>query len=402
MSTISYSYFNSLLFNLFSDNTSFISKPKVKASKPETLKETKLESNISDPRVSFFEERVASLENGTNAIATKSVKSARFSIIKNLLEPGDNVVTFNSWSLYHEDKSLYGRLGIEIKISDDGQLDTFRKLIDENTKLIYLETISPKYINIPDYQKITSHARSLGIPVVVDNSASVGGYLVSPIFNRANIVIESLEDYLPTYVKYKTVVIDGGNFAWQNSRITKFASKNVQASEKNRNNANSVDIIELYRKNTTARTDHFLIPKDPFSLATRLEAIPEKAQLKSDNAIKLARYLNSHYLIKNVNYTGLPTNNSHFLALTFLHNGFGNYLSFNLSARQDLVHSFYQELKKEIPLKRNLSYDPSTQTIYLNAPAIEFEELVSYFDKVLNLLKGSLEYYKTFREPFYV
>ena len=389
MTAIAYSYFNTLLFNLFNDNNT--SAPKAKTKKTAILKETKLESNISNPSVSFLEERIASLENGKGAIAAKSVKSARFSLIKNLLEAGDNVVTFNSWSLYHEDKKLYNQIGVTVQLSEDGKLNTFKRLINEKTKLIYLETISPKYINIPDFQKITSIAKSLGIPVVVDNSASVGGYLTSPITENANIVIESLEDYLPTQVKYKTVVIDGGNFDWKNSRIFKFE-----------NAPNKTNIITRYRAVQTAERVHFLIPRDPFSLATRLEAIPQKAQLKSDNALKLARYLESHYLVKTTNHTGLTSSGSHFNALTYFHNGFGNYLSFNLAARQDLTQSFYQELGKEVSLRRNLSFDPKTQTIYLNVPAIEFEELVTYFDKVFNLLKTSLEYYKVFREPFYV
>ena len=267
MTAIAYSYFNTLLFNLFNDNNT--SAPKAKTKKTAILKETKLESNISNPSVSFLEERIASLENGKGAIAAKSVKSARFSLIKNLLEAGDNVVTFNSWSLYHEDKKLYNQIGVTVQLSEDGKLNTFKRLINEKTKLIYLETISPKYINIPDFQKITSIAKSLGIPVVVDNSASVGGYLTSPITENANIVIESLEDYLPTQVKYKTVVIDGGNFDWKNSRIFKFE-----------NAPNKTNIITLYRAVQTAERVHFLIPRDPFSLATRLEAIPQKAQLK--------------------------------------------------------------------------------------------------------------------------
>lgn len=388
MTAIAYSYFNTLLFNLFNDNRTLTAKPKAK--RTATLKETKLESNISDPSVSFLEERIASLENGTSAIAAKSVKSARFSLIKNLLEAGDNVVTFNSWSLFHEDKELYSRIGVTIQLSEDGKLSTFKNLINEKTKLIYLETISPRFINIPDFQKITSYAKSLGIPVVVDNSASVGGYLVSPIFNNANIVIEALEDYLPTQVKYKTVVIDGGNFDWKNSRISKLEKQ-----------LNQTNIIDLYRTQQTAEREHFLIPRDPFSLATRLEAIPQKAQQKSDNALKLARYLESHYLVKTINHTGLTSSNSHFAALTYFHNGFGSILSFNLAARQDLTQGFYQELGKEISLRRNLSFDLQTQTIYLNVPAVDFEELKSQFDKVLNLLKSSLEYYKVFREPFF-
>lgn len=387
MTAIAYSYFNTLLFNLFNDNRTYTAKPKTK--RATTLKETRLEPNISDPSVSFLEDRIASLENGKSAIAAKSVKSARFSLIKNLLETGDNVVTFNSWSLYHEDKNAYNRIGIDIKLSEDGKLDSFKKLIDEKTKLVYLETISTRFINIPDFQKITSYAKSLGIPVVVDNSSSVGAYLVSPFFNNANLVIESLEDYLPAQVKYKTVVIDGGNFDWKNSRISKLAQ-------------HKTDIIDLYRAEQTAEREHFLIPRDPFSLATRLEAIPQKAQQKSDNALKLARFLDSQYLVKTVNHPGLTSSNSHFSALTYFHNGFGSHLSFTLSGRQNLTQSFYQELSKEIPLRRNLSFDPQTQTIYLNVPAIEYDELVTYFDKVLNLLKTSLEYYKVFREPFYV
>lgn len=365
-------------------------------------------TSISDPRVSFLEERIASLEKGVGAAAAKSVKSARFSIIKNLLEKGDNVVTFNSWALYAEDRKLYDRLGINIRLSVDGNLATLKQLIDQNTKLVYLETISPRFINIPDFQKIISHAHSLGIPVVVDNTGSVGGYLTQPIANKANLIVESLEDYLPVHAKYKAVVVDGGNFKWSNGKFPKLSNNtyrllNLKEGKdvKGKGVFDVINLLDFFRKSSIHLNDKYLIPSDPFSLAKRLEDIPSKVQLKSDNAFKLSKYLNNHPLIKSVQYTGFTNNPSYFQTTSFFQNGYGHYLSFNLLTDNKSALGLFDDLTKHFPLKKKVTFDRKSNTFYVNVPAIEYSELRSLFELALQVVEDRLDFQYVTEEPLY-
>jgi O-acetylhomoserine (thiol)-lyase len=404
MSILTYSYFNSLLYSFFSPalfdtrtlkRSGAISVPKEPVS-------------ISDPRVSFLEDRIASLENGVAAVAAKSVKSIRYSLIKNLLEKGDNVVTFNSWALYTEDRKLYDRIGVTIRLSADGQLSTFKKLVDARTKLVYLETISPRFLNVPDFQKIISYAQSLGIPVVVDNTGGAGGYLTRPIDEKANLVIESLEDYLPNRAKFKAILVDGGNFAWSNGKYPKLSEGNYRLIQlkdgselKGKGFFDVFNLLDFFRKRHFASQDAYLIPGDPFSLANRLEAISSKAQLKSDNALKLAKFLSNHPFVKSVQYTGFASNPSYFQTTSFFRNGFGHYLSFELFTENKNAILLLEELKQHFALKKRLTFDEKTRTFYLNVPAIEFEELKGHFENSFLLLEDALDAHYVFNEPLY-
>ncbi len=405
MSVISYSYFHQLLYAFFAP----FSLTETKSVKRRIAVETPKEPvSISDPRVSFLEERMASLENGVSAVAGKSVKSLRFTLIKHLLERGDNVVTFNSWELYAQDKPLFDRLGISIRLSADGQLDTFKNLVDAKTKLVYLETISPKYVNVPDFQKIIRYAREFGIPVVVDNTGGAGGYLTRPLDEKANLVIESLEDYLPGHAKFKAVLVDGGNFGWSDGKFPQLSRGNyrlIQLKDGKELNGKEVfdvfHLLDFFKKNKATLQDTYLIPSDPFSLSNRLESIPAKVQLKSDNALKLAKYLTRHPLVKSVHYTGLASSPSYFQATRFFRNGFGHYLSFTLFADQADLCSVWEELRQHFSLKKKLSWDEKSGTFYLNVPAVEFEELKGHFELALGALEQTFEFPSIANELLY-
>ena len=348
---------------------------------------SKSHQELNDPRVSFMEQRIASLEGGVDALAVKSLRSARFKVIKSLIEKGENVVTFNSWSLAKEDKAMYDRIGVEIKLPEDGKLSTFRSLVNEKTKLIYLETISSHFVNIPDFIKITLYAKILKIPVIVDNSASVGGYLFKPFNNRANIVIESLEDFLPKTTRQKAIIIDGGNYDWFNGKYDRLAySKlgffNAETGKelKDKKSFPNLHLVDFLRKKSNNGHNEYPIPQDPFSLIKKLEEIPEKIQLRSENAHKLNQFLKKNNHILRVEYTGDPNGKSYCEALKYLKHGFGYFLSFTLNEQPAIAGKFFEILRRHSAFKNRLTYDTSKSKGYLSVPGVEFEELQENFE----------------------
>ncbi|MBC7388076.1 MAG: PLP-dependent transferase [Opitutaceae bacterium] len=348
---------------------------------------TQSHQQLNDPRYSFLEQRIASLEGGVDALAVKSLRSARFKLIISLLEKGENVVTFNSIILAKEDKALYDRLGIQIRLPEDGSLETFFSLIDEKTKLIYLEIISSHFINVPDFIKIIQHAESLEIPVVVDNTGSAGGYLFKPLMHRANIVIESLEDFLPPSTKQKAVIVDGGNYDWFNGNYNRLAWSKLHYYHLLDEQEASIDItlpnlhlVDFLRKKSNNGHNDYPIPQDPFSLIKKLEEIPEKIKLRSENAYKLNQFLKQNKHILHVEYTGDPNGKSYFEALKYLKHGFGYYLSFTLNEQPAIAGKFFEILKRHSAFKNRLTYDTGKSKGYLSVPGVEFEELQENFE----------------------
>lgn len=346
---------------------------------------TERHQQLNDPRVSFLEGRIASLEEGVDALAVKSLRSGRFKLIYNLLERGENVVTLNSWDLFHEDKEVYERIGVEIKLAKDGSAATLRSLVNEKTRLIYLETINNHFVNVPDFIKIISYAQLLKIPVVVDNTASVGGYLFAPIKYKANIVIESLEDYLPRTTQLKAVIIDGGNYDWF-GRFKKISGK-LQFVDLAKGLDHKVEapasfrLVDYLRKKSSDRYNGYPIPNDPFALVKKLEEIPSKIQKRSDNATLLAKYLKSNKYVASVNYTGLPSGAGYFQALNFFRYGFGHYLTFTLNVPEDAALFFFEELQQHFALRYKLNFDKHSKTAYLSVPAIDYVELKDQFEE---------------------
>lgn len=367
---------------------------------PETLgvnEWTDTHQQLNDPRISFLEERIAALEKGVGALAVKSLKSARFKVIHNLLSKGDNVVTFNSWSLAKEDKYLYDRLGIEIRLSEEGGLKEFKSLVDAKTKLLYLETISPKHVNVPDFGKIIAYAQELKIPVVVDNTASVGGALFAPLKNKVNLVIESLDEYLPLSSKLRAVIVDGGNYNWYNGKFEKLNQERLKfynaatGVELEREALPSFYLIDLLRKKSSNKYNNYLIPQDPFLLVRKLDEMQSKVKQRSENALKLAHGLKENRFVSTVEYTGLPSSQGYFQALSFFRYGFGQYLAFTLSVNTEGVEYFLEQLEAIPALRNRTSFEPATKRILLSVPAIDYSDLNGYLGQAFAQLREHIE-----------
>jgi len=139
-------------------------------------------TRIMNPTTDVFEKRIAALEGGVAALATSSGISAQFLALNNILRAGDNFVStsFLYGGSYNQFKVAFKRLGIEARFADGDNPESFRSLIDENTKALYLETIGNPRFNVPDFEAIAALADEFNIPLVVDNTFGAGGYLFKP------------------------------------------------------------------------------------------------------------------------------------------------------------------------------------------------------------------------------
>src|SRR5690554_2517267 len=113
-------------------------------------------SRIMNPTNDVFEKRIAALEGGTAAVATASGMSAQFLAITNLAQAGDNIISSQNLydGTYNQFKVSLPRLGITTKFAANDEVESFAKLIDDNTKAIFIESIGNPRGNVADFEKL--------------------------------------------------------------------------------------------------------------------------------------------------------------------------------------------------------------------------------------------------------
>ena len=132
-------------------------------------------TRLQNPTTDVFEKRVAALEGGISGLATSTGQSAQFIALNNILQAGDNFVTtsYLYGGTYNQFKSQFKRLGVEARFAINDEPAEFEKLIDENTKAIYLETIGNPELNIPDFDAIAAVANKHDIRVLEQFSEQI-------------------------------------------------------------------------------------------------------------------------------------------------------------------------------------------------------------------------------------
>ena len=182
-------------------------------------------TRIMNPTTDVFEKRIAALEGGVASLAVGSGQAAQFIALNNFLTIGDNFVStsFLYGGTYNQFKVAFKRLGIEARFAESDKAEHFEKLIDENTKAIYLETIGNPGFNVPDFDAIAEVAQKYDIPLVVDNTFGAGGYLFRPIEHGAAVVTASATKWIGGHgTSIGGVIIDSGNFDWGNGKFPQF------------------------------------------------------------------------------------------------------------------------------------------------------------------------------------
>lgn len=314
-------------------------------------------TRIMNPTTDVFEQRLAALEGGVAAVATSSGQAAQFLALTNILQAGDNFIStsFLYGGTYNQFKVAFKRLGIEARFTDGDDAEKFEALIDDKTKAIYLETIGNPRLNIPDFEKIAAVAKKHDIPVVVDNTFGAGGYLAQPLKWGANVVVESATKWIGGHgTSIGGIVIDGGNYNWGNGKFPQF----TEPSE----GYHGLKFWEIFGEGNPlglpniafairARVEGLrdfgpaISPFNSFLLLQGIETLSLRVQRHADNALALAKWLESHEQVEYVWYPGLESSPYHQLAKKYLTNGFGGVLNFGIKGGKEKAAKFIDNLK---------------------------------------------------------
>ena len=335
--------------------TSYVFKDSKHAANLFGLKEFgNIYTRLMNPTTDVFEKRIAALEGGVASLATASGQAAQFIALNNILQAGDNFVStsFLYGGTANQFKVAFKRLGIEARIANGDSAEAFEKLIDTNTKALYLETIGNPAFNIPDFEKIAALAKKYDLPLVVDNTFGAGGYLFKPLEHGANIVVASATKWIGGHgTSVGGVIIDGGNYNWGNGKFKQFSEPSegyhgLIFNDVFGANGPFGNIAFIIRARVEGLRDFgaVLSPFNSFQLIIGLETLSLRVQRHVENALAIAKWLETRDEVEYVNYPGLESSAYHTLAKKYLKHGFGGVLSFKLKKGKTAADFFVNNL----------------------------------------------------------
>ncbi|HTJ12676.1 MAG TPA: O-acetylhomoserine aminocarboxypropyltransferase/cysteine synthase [Dinghuibacter sp.] len=338
-------------------------------------------TRIMNPTTDVFEKRIAALEAGVGAVAVGSGQAAQHLALHNLLLPGDNFVTSSHLygGTYNQFKVSFKRIGVEARFANVDDPASFERLIDDNTKALYLETIGNPGFSIPDFEKFAAIARKHDIPVVVDNTFGAAGYLFRPFEHGANVVVESATKWIGGHgTSIGGVIVDGGNFNWGNGKFPQFTSpddayhgmKFWEVFGADSQFGNIAYIIRL--RVTGLRTwGPSVSPFNSFLFLQGLETLSLRMERTVQNTQALAEWLEKHPKVESVNYPGLPSNKYYALAKKYLPRGAGGVLSFKIKGGKEAGDAFVNALQ----LVSHLANVGDAKTLIIHPATTTHEQL---------------------------
>jgi O-acetylhomoserine/O-acetylserine sulfhydrylase len=291
-------------------------------------------TRIMNPTTDVFEKRIAALEGGVAALAVASGQAAEFIAITNIVESGQNIVASSHLygGTYNLFKVQFKRLGIEVRFADTPEADSFRELIDENTRLLYTETIGNPEFSIPDFKSLSALASEKDLPLMVDNTFGAGGYFCQPIKHGAHIVVESATKWIGGHgTSIGGVIVDSGAYYWGNGKYPQF-SEPSEGYHGMKFQETFAPMAFAIRARVEGLRDYgpALGPFNSFLLVQGLETLSLRAQRHGENALALAKFLQNHEAVKEVRYPGLEDSPYKHRADQYLQNGYGGVLTFIL------------------------------------------------------------------------
>lgn len=312
-------------------------------------KEGHLYSRISNPTVSALEEKFALLEGGVGAVATSSGQAAILTAILNICKAGDHIVSAST--LYGGTVNLFKvnlkKMGIDVTFVDpDDSEENIIKAANENTKIIYGETIGNPGLNILDFDKFSKVSKKLDVPFIVDNTVATPIHC-NPIKLGANIVIHSTSKYSDGHAQaLGGIIVDGGNFNWDNGKFNEFVDPDPSY--------HGLSYVKTFKEAAYITKLRVTLIRDlggiqtPFNAYLTnlgLETLELRMERHSKNALEIAKWLTNHPKIAWVNYPYLEGSSEYEKAQKYLNGGASGILTFGVKGGIPSAKTLMKELK---------------------------------------------------------
>jgi len=265
-------------------------------------------SRVNNPTIATLEQRIAALDKGLGSVVVSSGMSAIATVFLTLAHAGSNIVCSTSLfgSTYYLLRGLIENCGIEVRFVNPLAYDDIESLIDEKTSLLFTEVIGNPKCDVSDLSALSNIASKHDIPLVVDNTF-VTPYLLKAKEFGVNVVVNASTKYLCG--RGSTIggsITDLGNFDWS------------KAKGKAMTEANTFGKLAFLSacKKTRSNLGNCQAPLNAYLIADGLETLAMRLDKHSDNACKLANFLEHHPAVKQVTYIGLKSHPQHELAMS--------------------------------------------------------------------------------------
>lgn len=312
-------------------------------------------TRIMNPTNDVFEKRIAALEGGVAALAVSSGHSAQFLAINNITTVGDNFVTssYLYGGSHNQFKNSFKSIGVEARFGKGNDLDSFEALIDEKTKLIYVETIGNPGLTTPDFEGLSALAKKYDLPIFVDNTFGAGGAICQPIKHGAHVVVESATKWIGGHgTTMGGVIVDAGTFNWGNGKYPQFTEPSASYGGLVYNDVfgsegpfGNIQFIIRARVEGLRDWGPAQSPFNSFLLLQGLETLSLRVERTCENALTLAKWLEAHDEVESVSYPGLENHPTHDFAKKYLTRGFGGVLSFKMKGDREKAEKFVNSLE---------------------------------------------------------
>ena len=291
-------------------------------------------TRIMNPTTDVFEQRIAALEGGIGAVAVSSGQAAETLAILNLARAGQNVVA--SASLYGGTFTLFhytlAKLGIDVRLVDGSDPAAYAAATDEGTRAWYCETIGNPRLDVADLDAVSAGAHAHGVPLIVDNTFAP--LLARPFDHGADIVIHSATKWIGGHgTVIGGVVVDGGTFDW--TARPRFHDDFVAPDPAYHgfsytDTFGAAAYIAKLRVVGLRDLGSAISPWNSWQLLQGLETLPLRIERHSQNALRVAEWLQARPEVAWVGYPGLASHPSHRIAERVLAGGFGGMVTFGI------------------------------------------------------------------------
>lgn len=307
-------------------------------------------TRLANPTAGYVEEKIAKLEGGVGAMLTSSGQAATLISVMTIASAGSHIVC--SSAVYGGSFNLLGvtlrRFGIDVTfVNPDDDYETIAKAFRETTVAVVGETIANPALTVLDIEKFAKLAHDHNVPLIVDNTFATP-VLCRPIEFGADIVIHSTSKYMDGHaVALGGVIVDSGNFNWAESgKFPEFTEPDdsYHGTVYSKDFGKSAFIVKA-RAQIMRDIGSTPAPQNVFLLNLGLETLHLRMKQHSENALKVAKFLEADKRVSWVNYPGLESSKYKKLVDKYLPNGASGVVSFGVNGGREAAVAVLDSLK---------------------------------------------------------
>jgi O-acetylhomoserine (thiol)-lyase len=298
-------------------------------------------SRLMNPTVDVLEKRLAAMDGGVTGLCFASGQAAITAATLTLAHAGQNIISSTSlyggtWTLFTQ---TFKNLGIEVRFFDPSEPEKIHELVDENTRLVYMESLGNPKNDVPDFKAIADAAHSVPhgrLPVICDNTVMTP-MLLRPIEHGIDIVVYSTTKFIGGHGTHiGGAIVDSGNFPWAEDpdKWPEVAgpspSYHGAVFTKHLEGIGNIAFNVHIRTHWLRDTGGAMSPFAAFLFLQGLETLHLRMPRHCENAQAIAEYLEGHDAVEWVNYPGLKSHKHYDLAKQYLPDGCGAIVGFGI------------------------------------------------------------------------